>query len=94
VRWFWGDVDHLAVRLRRSTERLNMADGWTGRLGAIGAFTAATLRGETDAVFRWNDPRPFVRESREWVRTRARLVERAVRANMAVRRAAEPVAGR
>jgi predicted ATP-grasp superfamily ATP-dependent carboligase len=80
LRWFWGDVDHLAVRLRHSTDRLNMPGDWSGgRLSAVGAFTATTLRGETDAIFRRDDPRPFARESRDWYRARALLLQRSLR---------------
>ncbi|HXT18627.1 MAG TPA: ATP-grasp domain-containing protein [Gemmatimonadaceae bacterium] len=88
MRWFWGDVDHLAVRMRHSAERLNLQGGRMSRARSVAAFVATTLRAETDAVFRLDDPRPFARESREWLSSRRTLFERALRERLAIRPAA------
>jgi predicted ATP-grasp superfamily ATP-dependent carboligase len=48
-RWFWGDVDHLYLRLRRGGARLQ----------AVRDF----LRATGDEVWRWRDPEPFLVET-------------------------------
>ena len=57
-RWFWGDVDHLYLRLR---------DARAGRLQALFEF----LRGhpsDRSEVWHWRDPAPFVVETLQWLR--------------------------
>ena len=54
-RWFWGDVDHLYLRLRNGGSRLQ----------AVREF----LRGassDRSEVLRWRDPAPFLVESLQW----------------------------
>lgn len=62
LRWFLGDVDNLILRLRSREVRL------PAKFSAAGRFIAdcfdASIRQE---VFRWNDPRPALREARTWV---------------------------
>lgn len=52
-RWFWGDVDHLYLRLRQGGARLHAA--------------ADFLRATGDEVWRWRDPAPFLVESLQWL---------------------------
>ena len=66
-RWFWGDVDQLISRLRRSRRALALPPGAPGRLHALLEFLVASLRAREEEVFRWDDPRPFLRESRTWL---------------------------
>ena len=55
-RWFWGDVDHLYLRIRSGGPRLApFLDLMRMRPGRD--------RGE---VWRWNDPIPFLSESLQW----------------------------
>ena len=57
-RWFWGDVDHLYLRLR---------DARAGRLQALFWF----LRGhpsDRSEIWRWRDPVPVVVETLQWLR--------------------------
>jgi predicted ATP-grasp superfamily ATP-dependent carboligase len=86
LRWFWGDVDHLMLRLWHSSQRLDLVGAATGRLRALAAFTASTLRGERDAVFRWDDPTPFAHEAMRWTRDASARVARVVRAKGSLRR--------
>jgi len=67
--WWWGEVDHLLARLRRSRRALALPAGEPGRLAAVGAFLRSCARGG-DAVFRVSDPAPFVLESVQWLRRR------------------------
>jgi len=71
--WWWGEVDHLLARLRRSRVALALPPGAPGRLAAVGAFLRSCVRTGVrggDAVFRVDDPAPFVHESVQWLRRR------------------------
>lgn len=69
-RWWWGDVDQLLTRIRRSRRRLSLAPGMPGRLAALGEFIAATVRAGNNEVLRLDDPKPFVHETLNWIRGR------------------------
>jgi predicted ATP-grasp superfamily ATP-dependent carboligase len=69
-RWFWGDVDHLLARLRRSRAALLLPADAPGRLRAVRDFLAACFRPAEEEVLRWSDPKPFVRETLDWFRGR------------------------
>ncbi len=60
-RWFWGDVDHLLAVWRderaRSSEKARSLGGWLRSFGP----------GSRCEVFRWTDPRPFARETLNWL---------------------------
>jgi predicted ATP-grasp superfamily ATP-dependent carboligase len=60
-RWFWGDVDHLILRLKSGG-----AGGVGLRVRAIGGFLAGFRPGNRCQVFRGHDPSPFVRETLSW----------------------------
>jgi predicted ATP-grasp superfamily ATP-dependent carboligase len=64
-RWLLGDLDHLLLSLRsRSMRQL------TGQrpLPLLGGFLRSFVDGSRTEVLRWNDPRPFGRELRAWIR--------------------------
>ena len=61
-RWFWGDVDHLLTRLRRSARSLHLTGDAPGRIATLAGFIGTTLRFPHDQVFRLDDPRPLWRE--------------------------------
>lgn len=63
LRWEWGDVDHLLIRLRRSREALQLPPSTPTRLGALAAFLCHSPGRDRLEVFRWSDPMPFVVES-------------------------------
>ncbi len=68
-RWLWGDVDHLVARWRRSADQLALPPGSPGRWQALWNFLSVTL-GARCPVLRFDDFKPFVRESLDWVRGR------------------------
>ena len=65
LRWFWGDVDHLLARLRRSRSDLHLPVWAPGRGGALRDFLVAPLRSRGE-VLRWSDPVPAFRETLDW----------------------------
>jgi biotin carboxylase len=69
-RWWWGDVDHLLARLRRSRAALDLPPDAPGRWAAIRDFLRVRPGVDRNEILRWDDPRPFLRESLEWIRNR------------------------
>jgi predicted ATP-grasp superfamily ATP-dependent carboligase len=67
-RWWWGDVDHLLARLRRSRTALSLPPDAPSRAAAVLAFLGGFARFDADAVWRWDDPRPFLTETAAWFR--------------------------
>jgi len=55
-RWFWGDVDHLYLRLRDG-------GGPAARLGALRDFLRIAPGRDREEIWRWRDPAPFLLES-------------------------------
>ena len=55
-RWFWGDLDHLYLRLRNG-------GGPAGKLAAVRDFLRVGVRGTREEIWRWRDPAPFLLES-------------------------------
>jgi len=66
-RWFWGDVDHLLTRLRRSDAQLSLPEGSPTRWGAVRDFFRHSPQ-DVDEIRRRGDMRPFARESIQWFR--------------------------
>lgn len=66
LRWIRGDVGRLLDRIRGRSEDPNGA----GRLSTLLRFVGSWRPGERWETLRLSDPRPFFRESAEWVRTR------------------------
>ena len=64
-RWWWGDVDHLLIRLRRTAAALQLPSDAPSRSGALMEFLRAAVSGV--AASSLDDPRPFLRESRQWL---------------------------
>jgi predicted ATP-grasp superfamily ATP-dependent carboligase len=67
-RWLLGDFDQLLARLRRSPARLNLPPGAPGRATALKEFLVDFLPPTRLEVLRMDDPRPFARELRAWMR--------------------------
>ncbi|PYP29956.1 MAG: hypothetical protein DMD49_11930, partial [Gemmatimonadetes bacterium] len=65
-RWFWGDVDHLYLRLTRSAAELQLADHDASRLQAVLRFLAFRPGRDRCEVWRWRDPAPFLLETLQW----------------------------
>ena len=64
-RWFWGDVDHLWLRLRRNGN--GSAGSGGSRLGALLDFLRVAPGRDRFEVGRWNDPLPGVVETLQWL---------------------------
>jgi predicted ATP-grasp superfamily ATP-dependent carboligase len=71
LRWWWGDVDHLLLRLMQSRRRLSLPPGAPTRTRVLREFVAAGPPHRASDVFRANDPRPFVLETLHWLAERA-----------------------
>jgi predicted ATP-grasp superfamily ATP-dependent carboligase len=69
-RWWWGDVDHLLARLRRSDRRLALPPGSPGKLATLASFALLWRPGDRNEIFRWNDSRPFFWETMQWLQGR------------------------
>jgi predicted ATP-grasp superfamily ATP-dependent carboligase len=79
LRWWWGDVDHLALRLIQSRTRLSLPPGAPSRAQALREFLAAGPPHRASDVFRADDPRPFGVETLHWLSERvARGARRVV----------------
>ena len=66
-RWFWGDVDHLYLRLTRSQAALQMDGGAGSRLAALRDFLRVSPGRDRCEVWRWLDPAPFMVETMQWL---------------------------
>lgn len=66
LRWLWGDVDHLIARLRPRADEAEPVPA--GRIRALTQFVTSWRPGERWETLRFSDPRPFFRESVDWVR--------------------------
>lgn len=62
-RWFWGDVDHLYLRLMHSRAELRVGDEYDSRLRAVLRFLTVDPRRDRCEVWRWKDPAPFLFET-------------------------------
>ncbi len=69
-RWWWGDVDHLLARLRRTDAELSLPPGLPSRLAALRDFFTLWRPGDRNEVLRLSDPAPFFRETIEWLNRR------------------------
>lgn len=67
-RWWWGDVDHLLARLRKSPAELGLPAGSDGRARAVRNFLVLWRPGDRNEILRLDDPRPFLRETTDWIR--------------------------
>lgn len=62
-RWFWGDVDHLYLRLAKSAERLHLEAPYPSRATVVRDFLSAPFRAGRAEIERWSDPLPALLES-------------------------------
>lgn len=69
-RWWWGDVDHLLVRLRHSAEQLDLTPDAPSRLRVLRDFVSFDPWRDEMETWDVRDPRPFLRETHQWIRRR------------------------
>jgi predicted ATP-grasp superfamily ATP-dependent carboligase len=69
-RWWWGDVDHLLARWRKDAATLALPANAPSRWRATLDFLTFWHPHVHNEVFRLKDPRPFFRETIEWLHRR------------------------
>ena len=69
-RWWWGDVDQLLARWRKSDESLALPADAPSRWRATLDFLSIFHPNDRSDVFRARDARPFVRETLDWFHRR------------------------
>ena len=67
-RWWWGDVDHLLTRFRRTDEELALPPDAPSRWRSALEFCAVWRPGDRNEILQSSDPRPFFRETYDWFR--------------------------
>jgi predicted ATP-grasp superfamily ATP-dependent carboligase len=67
LRWLWGDVDHLLMRLRGGGRTLDLPPGSPGRARVVLEFLTSWRPGQRSESWRLADPSPFLHESAEWI---------------------------
>jgi predicted ATP-grasp superfamily ATP-dependent carboligase len=67
-RWWWGEIDHVLTRFRRSDRQLSLPPDAPTRGAAARDFLNRWGRHQGDAVLRLADPMPFLYESIRWFR--------------------------
>jgi len=63
-RWFWGDVDHLLLQLRRASRTNEVLPRSVGQ--SVLDFLSAFRPSCKSEVFRWTDPWPGLHETAQW----------------------------
>ena len=63
-------LDHLVARLRKSNDELALPPGSPGRFRAILDFLTLWRPADRNEVLRWDDLRPFLQETHDWLRGR------------------------
>lgn len=61
-RWLSGDLDHLLTILLMRREKLSLQPSYPGRSRSLVHFLNFFERNSNFEVFRWDDPKPFLRE--------------------------------
>lgn len=70
-RWWWGQVDHLAGRVRRRATAPPLPPETRSVASAFGDLLLGPFRREDyEEVLWWNDPRPFWNETVRWMGAR------------------------
>ena len=70
-RWWWGQIDHLIGRVRRSASAGTLPPNTRTVGRAFGDLVLGPLRrADYEEVLRWSDPGPFWNESIRWIARR------------------------
>jgi predicted ATP-grasp superfamily ATP-dependent carboligase len=67
-RWLWGDVSAMLLLMTRSRTALNLPPSHPGRWRTLWEFLRFWDANTKNEVFRLDDPKPFFRETIQWVR--------------------------
>jgi hypothetical protein len=67
LRWLWGEIDHLLIRLRNSDAALSLPPSAPRRFAVLADMLRLWRSDERVETFRWHDPRPFIRETKTWL---------------------------
>jgi predicted ATP-grasp superfamily ATP-dependent carboligase len=68
-RWWWGQIDHVVGRVRRSRQPEPVPPGSRSFPRVLGDLLIGPIRRrDYEEVLRWNDPRPFFNETIRWIR--------------------------
>lgn len=65
-RWFFGDLDHVLIRLRRSAQALALPPGSPSKMATVRAFFRRDPR-DRDEIRQSDDPGPFRRERAQYI---------------------------
>jgi predicted ATP-grasp superfamily ATP-dependent carboligase len=68
-RWLWGDFDHLLWLLRNGRDYRGAFPELPTPVGGVLRFLVPWRPGDRYEVLRGSDPRPFFRESAQWLRS-------------------------
>jgi len=67
-RWWWGQIDHLVGRVRRSAGTPPLPPGTRTARRACGDLLLGPFRrADYEEVLRWTDPGPFWNETLRWI---------------------------
>lgn len=70
-RWWWGQIDHLVGRVRRSASMRPLLSHTRSTGRAVGDLLFGPLRrADYEEVLRWSDPVPFWNETIRWIARR------------------------
>jgi predicted ATP-grasp superfamily ATP-dependent carboligase len=70
-RWWWGHIDHLVARVRRSAGADPLPSNTRSARRTLGDLLLGPLRRDDhEEVLRWTDPRPFLNETIRWIARR------------------------
>ena len=67
MKWFFGTLDHLLIRLKNNDTALNLPPGAPTKWGAVHDFVKICSRDTSFDVFDWKDIKPFVHEGRSYL---------------------------
>ena len=70
-RWWWGQIDHLVGRFRRSASAVPLPpDIRSARRACVDLLLGPFRRADYEEVLRWSDPGPFWNETIRWIARR------------------------
>jgi predicted ATP-grasp superfamily ATP-dependent carboligase len=69
-RWWWGHIDHLVARVRRSGADPLPSNTRSARRTLGDLLLGPLRRDDHEEVLRWTDPRPFLNETIRWIARR------------------------